>query len=310
MATTTLDLQQLNDRFAIPGVAQIVLGEGGLPKVKITSVAASAEIYLHGAHLTSWLPAGAEEVIFLSSKAQYQDGKAIRGGVPVCFPWFNAKSDAKHYDPPAPAHGFVRIKAWELESIIHEGNAIAVSLSTASDEGTRKWWPHDFHALQRITISSQLQMELIVTNTGASLFTFEEALHTYYRVGDIHDIRIVGLDGVSYLDNADGLREKHQHGDNIFSQRIDNAYVNTEAELELIDPALGRRISISKHGSQNTVIWNPWDELAKGMSDLGGDQWQHFACVEAANIHGNAIPLQPGKEHIMTAIIRAERLDQ
>jgi glucose-6-phosphate 1-epimerase len=225
MATApALDLQQLNDRFAIPGVAQIVPGNDGQPKIRITSVAASAEIYLHGAHLTSWIPAGAEEVLFLSSKAQYRDGKAIRGGVPICFPWFNAKAD----DPKAPSHGFVRTKTWELDSITHEGNAIAVSLSTASDEATRKWWPYEFRAVQRITISSHLQMELTVTNTGAAPLPFQEALHTYYRVGNVRHVRLVGLDDVSYLDNTEGNIEKIQYGDNTFDQRIDNAYLNTE----------------------------------------------------------------------------------
>jgi len=304
-ATPAIDLQKLNDAFAIPGVAQIVVGNGGLPKVKITSAAASAEVYLHGAHLTSWVPAGAKPVIFLSDKAQFQDGKAIRGGVPICFPWFNAKAD----NPKAPSHGFVRTKSWELESIIHEGNAIAVSLSTASDEATRKWWPHDFKAVQRITISSHLQMELTVTNTGAAPLTFEEALHTYYKVGGIRKIRIVGLDGVAYLDNADSLREKMQHGDNVFTQRTDNAYVNTQSELELTDPVLKRRILIGKQNSHNTVVWNPWAELAHGMADLGDDDWQDFVCVEAANIRANAFSLlQPGEQHTMTAIIRVSEV--
>lgn len=289
MATTTLDLQQLNDRFTIPGVAQIVPGNDGQPKVRITSVAASAEIYLHGAHLTSWIPSGAEEVIFLSSKAQYQDGRAIRGGVPICFPWFNAKAD----DPKAPSHGFVRTKTWELESITHEGNAIAVTLSTTSDEEPRKWWPHEFRAVQRITISSHLQMALIVTNTGPEPFTFQEALHTYYRVGNVRHVRLVGLDDVSYLDNTEGNIEKIQYGDNTFDQRIDNAYLNTETELELTDPSLNRRILIGKQNSRNTVVWNPWAEVANGMADLG-DEWPHFVCVETANIRANAVTLQPG----------------
>jgi glucose-6-phosphate 1-epimerase len=300
-ATPALDLQQLNDRFAIPGVAQIVPGNDGQPKIRITSVAASAEIYLHGAHLTSWIPAGAEEVLFLSSKAQYRDGKAIRGGVPICFPWFNAKAD----DPKAPSHGFVRTKTWELDSITHEGNAIAVALSTASDEATRKWWPYEFRAVQRITISSHLKMELIVTNTGTAPLSFQEALHTYYRVGNVRHVRLVGLDDVSYLDNTEGNIEKIQYGDNTFDQRIDNAYLNTETELELTDPSLNRRILIGKQNSRNTVVWNPWAELAGGMADLG-DEWPHFVCVEAANIRANAVTLQPGEQHTMTAIIRVE----
>jgi glucose-6-phosphate 1-epimerase len=306
MATPTipaLDLQQLNDRFAIPGVAQIVLGNEGQPKIRITSVAAAAEIYLHGAHITSWVPAGGNEVLFLSGKAQFHEGKAIRGGVPVCFPWFNAKAD----DPKAPSHGLVRTKTWELESITHEGNAIAVSLSTGHDEATQKWWPHDFRLTHRITISSHLQMELTAVNTGAAGFSFQEALHTYYRVGNVRYVRLVGLDHLSYLDNTEGNVEKLQYGDNTFTQRIDNAYLNTEAELVLTDPSLSRRIHIGKQNSHNTVVWNPWAELASGMADLG-DEWPHFVCVEAANIRANAVTLQPGEQHTMTAIIRVESL--
>jgi glucose-6-phosphate 1-epimerase len=306
MATTpALDLQSLNDSFAIPGIAQIVPGNDGQPKIRITSAAATAEIYLHGAHLTSWIPAGGEEVIFLSSKAQYQDGKAIRGGVPVCFPWFNAKAD----DPKAPSHGLVRTKTWELESIIHEGSAIAVTLSTASDDATRKWFPHEFRAVHRITVSSHLQLELTATNTGAAPFIFQEALHTYYRVGNIREVRLASLDGVPYQDNTQGNIERLQQGDNLFTQRIDNAYLNTEAELLLTDPSLTRRIHIAKQNSHNTVVWNPWAELAATMSDLG-DEWPHFVCVEAANIRANAVTLQPGEQHTMTAIIRTEKLDQ
>lgn len=295
-------IDRLNERFAIPGVAQIAPGNGGLLKVKIASAAASGEIYLHGAHVTSWIPAGAEEVIFLSDKAQWQEGRAIRGGVPICFPWFNAKRD----DPKAPSHGFVRTKAWELESVIHEGNAVAVTLSTTNNEATSKWWPHDFRAEFRATFGAQLKLELTVTNTGAAPFTFEEALHTYYKVGQIRDIRIVGLDGAAFLDNTDSLREKRQQGDNVFTQRTDNAYLNTRSELELIDPSLRRRIHIGKQNSVNTVVWNPWEELARGMADLGDEEWQQMVCCEAANIWAAAVILQPDEQHTVTANIRVE----
>jgi glucose-6-phosphate 1-epimerase len=303
-ATPALDLQQLNEHFAIPGIAQIVAGSNGLPKVKIASAAASGEIYLHGAHLTSWIPTGAEEVIFLSSKAQFQDGKAIRGGVPICSPWFNAKAG----DPKAPSHGFVRTKAWELESILHEGNAISVTLSTANDHATQLLWPHDFRAVQRITIGTALQMEFTTTNTGAAPLTFEAALHSYYRVGDVRQVRITGLDGTSYLDNTDGNREKLQQGDNLFAQRTDNAYLNTQSEVEIVDLSLSRRLIVSKHNSSSTVVWNPWDELARGMSDLGEGEWPHFVCVETANVRANAITLKPGEQHTMTATVELKEL--
>ncbi len=308
-ATPAPDLQQLNNSFAIPGVAQIVSGNNRLPKVRITSAAASADIYLHGAHLTSWIPAGGQEVLFLSERAQFQDGKAIRGGVPICFPWFNAKSNAKDYDPPAPPHGFVRTRSWQIDSILHEGNNIAVSLSTGHDAATQPWWPHEFRAVQRITVGANLRIELTVTNTGATPLTFEEALHTYYRVGDVRQVSLARLDGVSYLDNTQGNIDKLQHGDNLFTQRIDNAYFNTEAELVLTDPALNRRIHIGKRNSLNTVVWNPWAELARGMADLGDEEWPHFLCVEAANIRAIAISLKPGEQHTMSANIRVERLE-
>jgi glucose-6-phosphate 1-epimerase len=307
-AKPEIHLDRLNSSFAIPGVAQIVPGNSGLPKVRITTAAASAEIYLHGAHLTSWAPAGAEEVLFLSEQAQFEDGKAIRGGVPICVPWFNAKSDAAAYTPPAPAHGFVRAKAWELESITHEGNAVAVTLSTGNEEATRAWFPHDFRAEYRATIGAELKLELAILNTGQTPFTFEEALHSYYRVGDIEAIRIVTLDGATYQDNADSYREKLQQGDNTFAGRTDNAYLNTRADLELIDAALDRRILIGKEHSLNTVVWNPWEELARGMADLGDDEWRQFVCVEAANIRAAAVALQPGERHAMTVHVRlAER---
>ena len=177
-----------------------------------------------------------------------------------------------------------------------------------SDEATRKWWPHEFRAVQRITINAHLQMELIVNNIGTDTFTFQEALHTYYRVGNVREVRLASLDGVSYLDNTQGNIEKVQHGDNLFTQRIDNAYLNTEAELVLTDPSLNRRIHIGKQNSHNTVVWNPWEQLAAGMADLG-DEWPHFLCVEAANIRANAITLHPGDQHTMTANIRVESLD-
>ena len=157
-------IEELNQRFAIAGVAQITAGNGGLPRVSVSTPAATAEIYLHGAQLTSWRPAGGEEVIFLSGQSQFEPGRAIRGGIPVCFPWFRNKAD----DPKAPSHGFVRTKAWQLDSITRDGDAVTISLSTASDEATRAWWPHDFLLVHRVTVGAQLVQELTVSNTGTT----------------------------------------------------------------------------------------------------------------------------------------------
>ncbi|WP_263355356.1 D-hexose-6-phosphate mutarotase [Acidicapsa acidisoli] len=288
-----------NDRFAIPAIAQIVPGNGGLPKVQITSSAASAEIYLHGAQLTSWQPAGSEEVIFLSQQSHWEEGRAIRGGIPICFPWFRAKSD----DAKAPAHGFVRTKAWKLEALTQEQDSVVITLATESDAESRKWWPFDFRLVHRITVGAELKLELIVSNTGSAPFHFEEALHTYNRVGDATNLRIAGLDGVAFLDNRDANKQKLQSGDVLLTQATDNAYLNTQSPVEIVDPVLKRRIRLEKQNSLTTVVWNPWQEDAAKLADLGDDEWRQMACVEASNILSGAVTLAPGKEHAMTAMI-------
>jgi glucose-6-phosphate 1-epimerase len=298
LSTTTSDL---NDRFAIPEIAKIVAGNGSLPKIQITSPAASAEIYLHGAQLTSWRPANSEEVIFLSQHSRWEEGRAIRGGIPVCFPWFRAKAD----NPQAPAHGFARIRTWRLESLMQQQDSVVATLSTQTDEQSRRWWPYECRLNYRITVGAELKLELTVSNTGTTTpFQFEEALHTYNRIGDIESLRITGLDSVAFLDNRDNNRQKKQEGNIVLTTATDNAYLNTQNAVEISDPTLKRRIELEKQNSLTTVLWNPWQQDAKAMSDLGDNEWRQFACVEASNILSNAITLAPGEEHTMTAILR------
>jgi glucose-6-phosphate 1-epimerase len=290
---------ELNRRFGIPGVAQIVPGNGGLPRISITTPVATAEIYLHGAQVTSWRRAGGEDVIFLSQHSQFENGKAIRGGIPVCFPWFRNKVD----DPKAPSHGVVRTKAWELDSIEIHGDTVVVSLSTVSDEGTRAWWPHDYRLVHRATIGAALTQELVTTNTGTTPARFEEALHTYYRVGAADQVRISGLDGVAYLDNTDGNREKRQAGDIVFTTQTDRAYLDTTHAVEIADPVLHRRIRVEKQNSRTTVVWNPWSTGARTLSDLGDEEWRTMACVEASNMRVYPVDLAPGQQHTMKTVI-------
>jgi len=292
-------IDKWNERFGIAGVAQVVTGQGGLAMVQVTASAATAEIYLHGAQVTSWRPAGADEVLFLSVQSRFEDGKAIRGGIPICFPWFRGKTD----DAKAPAHGVVRTKEWELVSVAQAGEAVVITLAAESDDASRRWWPHEFRAVHRITVGAQLRLELTVTNTGSAPLRFEEALHTYHRVGDAARIRVTGLEATPYLDNMDGNREKMQHGDVAMTGPMDNAYLNTRAALEVIDPVLGRRIRTEKKNSITTVVWNPWESGAKALADLGDDEWRQMACVEASNILGAAVEPAPGEEHAMTAVI-------
>ena len=229
---SVLDLTELDRRFGIPDIARLCKGDGGLARVDITSPLAHGQMYVHGAHVTSWRPAGSEEVLFLSSKSRWEEGQAIRGGIPICFPWFRAKAD----DPHAPAHGFVRTRSWQLYSIVENKAGVAVAMFIESDEQTRRWWPGEFRLVHRVTFGSELKLELGCINTGKKPLYFEEALHTYNRVADVGTARLQGLDGTRFLDNTDSNKEKAQLGDVTIASQTDNAFINTQNPVDLLDP--------------------------------------------------------------------------
>jgi glucose-6-phosphate 1-epimerase len=291
----TDDLAAPYRRLAIPGVAEVIEGHEGLPKVRITTADAAAEMYLHGAHVTSWKPAGAGEALFLSAQSRWQHGRAIRGGVPICFPWFGGKAD----DPAAPAHGLVRTKAWRLESISQVGRAVSVSMYTESDADTEKWWPGRFRLVHRVTFGRELSLELTVSNSGGTAFRFEEALHTYHRVADVAEVRLHGLDGAWYVDKTDSNRMKTQRGEVVIASETDRVYLDTMAAVELDDPGMHRRTRVTKQNSRTTVVWNPWIGKARALGDMGDEEWPRMVCIETSNVGQYAVALPPGREHTM-----------
>lgn len=290
----------LNEKYAIDGVARFSPGSGGLPHLAIETGLATAQIYLQGAQVTSWRPSGMVEALFVSKKSSWENGKAIRGGIPVCFPWFRAKAD----NPHAPSHGFVRTKEWRVESLsVVPGDAVCACFSTESDEASRKWWPFEFRLDYRITVGRELKLELEMTNAGRNALRFEEALHTYFNVGDVKHVQVRGLGGVNYLDNRDGNREKTQMHDLVLAGQTDNAYISAMGPVEIVDPVLRRSLTTRKQNSCSTIVWNPWSEGAATMRDLGGDEWRRMLCVEGANILGSAASLDGGQKHTMTVTI-------
>jgi glucose-6-phosphate 1-epimerase len=290
----------------MPEPTAIITANGGLRAVQIDAPAARGLVYLHGAHVASWIPAGADrDVLWLSEKSHWAAGKPIRGGVPICFPWFGPRKD----DPAAPAHGFARLKDWTLEStqVMPEG-AARVTLLLQSDDDTRRLWPHDFALRMRATFGKELEMRLELTNTGDAPLTAEEALHTYFAVADARTLTIRGLTGARYIDKVDGMKEKTQEGSIRIIGETDRVYANTTAEVIVEDSATarspGRHIHISKEGSADTVVWNPWIAKAKAMADFGDDEWPGMLCVETCNVMANALRLTPGQSASMTARVR------
>jgi glucose-6-phosphate 1-epimerase len=300
--SSSSEFADLDRRFGIPAIASVVAGHGGLPKVVVSSPVAAGEMYLHGGHVTSWTPKGRSDVLYCSPNTIWQDGRAIRGGVPVCFPWFGDNAN----DPSAPTHGFVRTKPWQLDSIDVFGDEVTVSMSTHSADDTLSWWPFDFRLVNRATFGTRLKLELTVVNTGASPFTYEEALHAYFRVGDPQAAIIRGLDHVRYIDRVNHLVEKTQSGDVRLSSETDRIYLNTSHPIDIDDSVLDRRLTIQKENSLTTVVWNPWADKSAKIADLGAGEWKNFVCVEASNVGAFAVHLAPGQSHTMAAHVNCE----
>ena len=298
----TNSLDGAHTRFNLPGVT-FAAGEGGLPRISVSTAAAEAHVYLHGGHVTHYQPRGGRPVLFMSGKSQFAAGKAIRGGVPVIFPWFGAKAG----DPKAPAHGFARTQPWQVRDVRRRGDeAVTVSLWLTPTPASRALWPHEFELTLDVTVGAALEMALTVRNAGTASFTFEEALHTYLSVGDVRNATIDGLGGREYIDKVDGGRRKTQPpGAFGISGETDRVYLHTTDTVTVSEPR-GRRLVISKHNSNATIVWNPWVAKAAAMADFGDNEWPGMICIETANCADHAVTLGPGSSHVMEAVIASE----
>lgn len=298
------DIHNLNQQFGIPGILGFIEGEGGLPVAHVATPFAEAEISLQGAHLLTWTPKGEPPVVWLSPQAKFVPGKSVRGGIPVCWPWFGAHPAEASY----PAHGFARTQMWEVIAASHdEASGARLVFELKLNDMARMQWPHPFHLRLVMTIGRELAMELTTRNTGNSAFTIGEALHTYFHVGDLNAVRVTGLDNTDYLDKVRDFNRFRQDGAIQVNAEIDRVYVDTTAECVIHDAHLGRRIHVGKSGSLTTVVWNPWVEKCAQMGDMGEEGYRRMICVESANAHDNVLTLQPGESHTLGVRYRVER---
>lgn len=286
-------------------------GPGGLLFANIANDLATARVCLQGAHLTEWQPRSqAAPVIFMAAAAQFAPGKAIRGGIPICWPWFGP-NDA---DPAQPSHGFARTANWQSTGTVQEqSGATRLRLLLTDDAATRARWPQSFRLEYEITVGETLELSLSTTNTGSAAFLVGEALHTYFTVGDIESAQVVGLDGVTYEDKATGGTRRTQAGAITFGSEVDRLFVDTESPCSLIDASLKRRIHITKTCSRSTVVWNPGYDKASRMADLGVapsplGSWRQMVCVESANAAENQVTVAPGQTHRLGVVYRVDAL--
>lgn len=293
-----MTIQDLEARFGIPGRVRIAAGPGGFAMIEVASEAAQAVISPYAGQVLSFRPHGHEDLLFLSGSAYYADGKAIKGGVPVCWPWFGPDPEGKG----RPGHGFVRNRAWDLlgTAVLDDGR-VQVRLGLADSEETRAVWPHAFSLELQATVGATLEVALITRNRGTAAFALSQGLHTYFRVGDIDRVRVLGLDDCLYSDKMDGGAEKRQQGAVTITGETDRVYGGVFEPLEIEDTALGRRITITAEGSSSAVVWNPWSATARAMADLGDDDWRVLLCVETTNAGPDVVDLAPGAEHRLAA---------
>ena len=295
---TTLNLDSLK-HHEISGAVTISAGQGGLPRLTVTTPAATAEIYLHGAHMTGFQKTGEPPLLWMSAASQFVAGKPIRGGVPICFPWFGSR-------PDAPSHGFARLTDWHLAatSAAPDGR-VSVRLRLSEKAGGETEFPGKVEFL--VTVGETLTMELHVTNHSDAPLVFEECLHSYFTVGDIAAVAVRGLKGLTYSDRVGGTAQKEETGKAIHvDSEVDRLFLDAPQTVIIEDASLKRTIRVEKIGSLSTVVWNPWVAKSKAMPDFGDEEYHRMICVESGNIGQNQITLAPGASSTLKVILSSQ----
>ncbi len=269
--------------------------------ILLSNNGATAELLPHGAHVTKFSPLNAEPVLWSSKLATYQDGKAIRGGIPIIWPWFGAHPT----DPEKGSHGVARKMAWQR--VVASNSAARFRLLPVGTL-THPQVDGEFEATVDVKLDEGLTVSLITRNAGESPFQMTAALHTYFAVGDVTQIKLTGLEGRTYVDQLDGNQRKLQTGAIKIDKEVDRIYLNSDDVVEIHDPLMGRIISVAKEGSMSTVVWNPWIDKSKRMADFGDDEYLEMVCVETCNAADDARTLQPGESHTLTTKITVKPL--
>ncbi len=265
----------------------------------IESKYASAKISLYGAQVLSFKPRGEHDLLFLSPNAFYQNGKAIRGGIPICWPWFGSHANNKNL----PSHGFARISNWEVTQSSSNNGEVQIQLRLKSSEATKALWPYKFETLINLSIGKSLEISLTTINKDDKAFSISSALHSYLNISDCEKVQVEGLENTQFRDDV--LHVTSLQNESLLSIKgeVDRQYFDTSKTCTIHDPQYKRKLSIAKSGSQVTVVWNPGGKLAAKMSDLGDKEYQNMLCVEAANNMNDTITIQPNASHLLSTQI-------
>jgi len=292
------DIERWNSNYGIAEQVVFLNGRGDMPVVEIRNELATASIALQGAHVLGFQAKGQEPLIWMSDDAAFAPGKSLRGGVPICWPWFGPHAS----DSSLPSHGPARTTDWKPVAVYaNDDGSTQLSFELTQNDQVREQCGHPLSVQLHVNIGSSLRLELETTNQIAALFTLGEAFHTYFKVGDVRQAQIEGLGDCEYIDKVDGGKLKQQHGAVGINAETDRIYLGTGESYRIIDPVMGRSIDISAEGSASVVVWNPWIETAAKMGDLGEDGYLHMLCVETTNAATDVVQLAAGASHRLVA---------
>ena len=277
----------------------ITLIDSPLPGIRVETPSGSGVVYFNGAHVAEWTPAGQRPVLWMSESSMFEAGKAIRGGVPIVWPWFATGVNGDQ----TPAHGIARLCEWHLRhaKVTSRGATLTLGLEgSAIPPGFAPDMPRDFDLEMRVSMGKVLILQLVLTN-GQHELSIEEGLHTYFAVGDIHKVRVEGLDGAAYTDKVANSTATQQ-GDVRFTGETDRVYESRSA-TRIVDEEWNRTILVDKVSSAQTVVWNPWIAKAAAMPDFGDDEWTQMVCVEAVNTRDQSITVPPMRRHLLSQTV-------
>ena len=268
-----------------------------------------------GAQVLGYRQGDAPPIIWLSEEAEFRQGQSVRGGVPVCWPWFgelarNPQAVQAGYGgaQPAPFHGLVRALPWQLREQRSEGGIAILELHCPQALGQLPGWPQRVELTLQVRLADDLQLTLSSRNAGDQAVCISQALHSYFAISDIRQVRVEGLAGCPYIDTLQNWEERRQQGDLQFAGETDRIYQQLPARLALVDPLWQRRIELQTRGSSSAVLWNPWIDKAQRLSAFADDAWQRMLCIETANVLGDVRCLQPGEQQTLAVSIRARAL--
>jgi len=297
------EIEKLNQQFSLStkqSQLSFINGPGDIPVIEIENSLASARISLQGAHLLSWVPEGETEVIWLSPEASFEKGQSVRGGIPICWPWFGAHGRNENF----PAHGFARTVLWDVidtRQLENGETQIRFKLDASQmDDVVKAMWSADTGVEYIITIGTVLTLELITRNKGVTNIEIGEALHTYFNVQDITKTTVAGLHEKEYLDKPENFKRKKQTADIKISGEVDRVYVNAPEDVVINNQQ--RKILISKQGSQSTIVWNPGKQVAEKMGDLGEGGYLEMLCVESGNAAENVVRVKASESHSLQVV--------